>query len=118
MDRPPGLWGLGILVGLTPGLTPGLRTPFRLVHPSLARVIYANICEREERRLQHPVEKGHWKLRRFSKLGSREQSPNPGPPVEHGGHLPGAALIAHDFLESLSWGFDDNWTPRLKSQGA
>jgi hypothetical protein len=101
---------LGILVELTPDL----RALYRLVRPSLARII----CEREERRLQHPVEKGHWKLRRFSKLGSREQSPNPGPPVEHGGRLPGAALIAHDFLESLSWGFDDNWTPRLKSQGA
>ena len=29
-----------------------------------------------------------------------------------------AAVIAHDFLEWLSWGFDDNWTPRLKSQSA
>ncbi len=27
-----------------------------------------------------------------------------------------AAVLANDFLEWLSWGFDDNWIPRTKSQ--
>ena len=26
-----------------------------------------------------------------------------------------AAVIAHEFLEWLSWGFDDNWKPMLKT---
>lgn len=26
-----------------------------------------------------------------------------------------AAVLANDFLEWLSWGFDDNWTPKTKA---
>jgi hypothetical protein len=27
-----------------------------------------------------------------------------------------ASVLANDFLEWLSWGFDDNWVPKAKPQ--